>query len=375
MIYYFGYYDCFLNKSEDRIVSPAANNKSSYIIRALAEASNKNIEVVSPAETKKHEFVSGGKQKIDEKTSLKTFASFSSKNKLVRGIGHIFTKISVLFYLVKNVKKDDMVIVYHSLFLMKIVRFLKKIKKCSLIIEVEEIYGDVNNSDKQRKKELEYLQIADGYIFVTEMLRDIVNMDKKYAIAHGTYNSVYDYGLKFDDGKIHIVYAGTFKYAKGVAEAISTAEFLDDRYVIEILGKGNEEEERAVKQQIQEVSSKTKCKINLVGYKSGQDFDSYIQACQIGLSPQYADSKFNATSFPSKILMYMSNGLRVVSVKIPAIETSNVGEYIYYFDGQNSESIAAAIKDIDIKQAYDSRDILENLHKDFVEQLKKLLIG
>ena len=112
-----------------------------------------------------------------------------------------------------------------------------------------------------------------------------------------------------------------------------------------------------------------------MGFKSGSDFDSYIQACNIGLSTQQADAKFSATSFPSKILMYMSNGIRVVSIRIPAVEESDVGDYIYYYDNQNPKEIADVIKSMNFDDAYDSRKILDKLHTNFIEQLKYLLLG
>lgn len=376
MIYYIGYYNCDITRAEDRIVSPAAESKMSYIISALTNVTDETIQVVSPAHTKASRFVKGKNFKLKDNVLLKTFSSFSSKNKLVRGFGHIFTRLSVFFYLLKNIHKDDSIIVYHSLLLMKLVSFIKKVKKCKLTLEVEELYSDVTADESKRKKEIDYMQIADNYICITKLLNDEINSDKPYIISSGTFESIPDLKLSFDDSKIHVVYAGTFDRTKGGAfVAVSMAEHLNEDYVLEILGGGSKSDVEALKKQIDEVSKKTKCKINYVGLKSGDDFNSYIQACDIGLSTQQPDAKFNATSFPSKILMYMSNGLRVVSVKIPAVETSVVGEHIFYYDTQDAEKIAQAVKSVDLKSDYDSRKILDNLHKDFVGELKSLLLG
>ena len=37
-------------------------------------------------------------------------------------------------------------------------------------------------------------------------------------------------------------------------------------------------------------------------------------------------------SFPSKIITYMANGLRVVSANIRSVKSSLVGEYLTYYD-------------------------------------------
>ena len=374
MRYYLGYYSCEKIKDEKRLVAPAAENKMNYVISALLDAKDEEICVVTPAQTTLNKFVKGRKQKISHNVSLKTFSSFNSKNKLLRVLGHIFTRLSLIIYLILNIKSDDHLFVYHSLYLMGIVKFLKKFKKCRLTVEIEELYSDVTQDDDLRKKELEYFEFADSYIYITELLKNQVNTKKPSAVSHGTYKAVSGLDFQFDDEKIHVVYAGTFRKVKGGAEtAVCVAEHLGENYVLEILGKGNEEETESIKSLIDDISKKTKCKINYVGFKSGDELNAYIQACHIGLSTQQADAKFNATSFPSKVLMYMSNGLRVVSVKIPAVETSDVGEYIYYYENQDSQEIANAIMSVDFSDDYDSRQILNKLHCDFVKQLKTLL--
>lgn len=375
MIYYIGYYNCDQIRDEERIVAPAAENKMGYIISALCEATEDCIEVVSPAQTKANRFFRGKKQKIEKNVTLKTFSSFDSKHKLFRIAGHLLTKTSFFGYLLKNVKREDHLLVYHSLVYMNIIKCIQKIKKCKLTIEVEELYCDVMEDTHLRRKELRYLQTADSYIFVTELLQNEVNTEKKAILSHGTYQALPDNGYRFDDDSIHIVYAGTFRKAKGAYIAIGAAEYLDGRYTLEVLGRGSEDEIAAVQQLIKEVSQKTDCKIKYVGFKSGEDFNSYIQACHIGLSPQHADAKFNATSFPSKVLMYMSNGLQVVSVRIPAIESSAVGEYIHYYDHQDAQEVARVIRSVSFDDGYDSRKLLDGLHAHFVEQLRNLLLG
>ncbi len=374
MVYYVGYYNCDLIRNEERVVAAASENKMNYISASLSEAIDGQVEIISPAETKLNKIVRGKKHTISECLTLKTFMSFSSEYKIFRALGHICTRILFVFYVLINVKPDDTVVVYHSLAYMNTFMILKRIKKFQLIIEVEELYADVTDSERLLRKEIKYLQIADKYIFITELVRNRVNMDKEYVVSHGTYKSVSDFGFKFEDNYIHVVYAGTFRKAKGgVYTAIEAAEFLDDNYVLEVLGSGSEEENAAVRDLIFQVSQKTECKLNYVGFKTGEDFNKYIQACHIGLSTQPIDAKFNETSFPSKVLMYMSNGLKVVSVRIPAVETSVIGKYVYYYDCQNAESVAYAIKMASANKNYNYRVILDEIHNKFVSELRVIL--
>lgn len=374
MLYYVGYYNCDLIRHEDRVVAPPAENKMNYIISALSEAEDHVFEVVSPAETKKNRYIKGRKYPLSDRAVLKTFSSFCSDMKVIRGVGHLFTRICFLIYLLSRVGADDQVIVYHSLAYMRTITWLRKLKKCTLIIEVEELYSDVICDEQLRKRELKYLEIADRYIFITELLRKQVNTEKDYLISHGTYRTNPKYSGKFDDGKKHLVYAGSFESVKGGAiSAIEAAAFLDDGFVLHILGKGTKEETEAVVKRIEEVSQKTACKIIFDGYKTGNEFDAFIQSCHIGLSTQQPEGKYNASSFPSKILMYMSNGIPVVSVRIPAVDTSAVKDYVFYYDDPTPQRIAEAIVRAPLDQMGGAAARLDELHRNMVRDLRNFL--
>ena len=69
----------------------------------------------------------------------------------------------------------------------------------------------------------------------------------------------------------------------------------------------------------------------------------------------------------------MSNGLRVVSINIPAIKGSDIGEYMYYYERQTPKEIAKAIKKIDINDDYNARKVIFNLDKKFTKDLFEIL--
>ena len=114
-------------------------------------------------------------------------------------------------------------------------------------------------------------------------------------------------------------------------------------------------------------------KITYEGLIAGVEYIKFIQKCQIGLSTQNPEGNFNNTSFPSKILSYMANGLRVVSIKIPVIERAKIGKYIYYYEKQDPINIANAIKGITLDDKYDGRKIVGKLDLDFGENICKFV--
>lgn len=369
-IFYLGYYN--LPDSGTNFVLSSVN-KMNYICEAL-ENNGYNTEIVSASGAVEKKFCKSKKVKLTDKTTLKLFSSLPRLNRIVSVIDRVILKTKLFLYMIKNTNKDSTVMVYHSLGYMSLVKRLKKLKGFKLIIEAEEIYGDVIGNEKTSQKEYEFFKIADGFIFPTELLSEKVNTEKKpEVIIYGTYHIEKELPKLFSDGKIHCVYAGTLDPRKGGAAAVEAALFLNGDYHIHILGFGNEKEKAEMLNIIDDISKKTEAKITYDGLLSGDEFTSFIQSCDIGFSTQSPDAAFNSTSFPSKILTYMVNGLRVVSIRIPAIEKSAVGKFMYYYDEQTPENIAKAIKSIDFSEEYDSRKAIGVLDKAFICDLKKML--
>lgn len=324
-IFYLGYYN--LPDSGTNFVLSSVN-KMNYICEAL-ENNGYNTEIVSASGAVEKKFCKSKKVKLTDKTTLKLFSSLPRLNRIVSVIDRVILKTKLFLYMIKNTNKDSTVMVYHSLGYMSLVKRLKKLKGFKLIIEAEEIYGDVIGNEKTSQKEYEFFKIADGFIFPTELLSEKVNTEKKpEVIIYGTYHIEKELPKLFSDGKIHCVYAGTLDPRKGGAAAVEAALFLNGDYHIHILGFGNEKEKAEMLNTIDSISKKSKAKITYDGLLSGEEYIKFIQSCDIGLSTQNPNGKYNDTSFPSKILSYMANGLRVVSIRIPAIEKSAVGKFI-----------------------------------------------
>lgn len=371
-IFYISYYSS-PSDAEKRNAVLSAVNKMDYICESL-EKNECEVEIVSASQALEKKYCKGRKEKITDRTTLKLFSSLPNLNKIVSLVNRIYMKAQMFFYMLKNTKRDSTVIVYHSLGYMSLVKMLKKIKGFKLIVEAEEIYGDVIGNPKTVKKEYSFFKIADSFIFPTELLSERVNTEKKpEAIIYGTYHISKKMPKLFTDGKIHCVYAGTLDPRKGGAAAATSALFLNGNYHIHILGFGNEKEKKEMLDIIDDISKKTEARITYDGLLSGDEFTSFIQSCDIGFSTQNPDAAFNSTSFPSKILTYMVNGLRVVSIRIPAIEKSAVGKFMYYYDEQTPENIANAVKSIDLADGYDSRKELERLSCEFTDKLSLII--
>lgn len=383
-LYYIGYYSDPSNESK-RKTAPAADTKMDYIICSMKKIGYE-VEMLSFC-------IDDDRKKIFEKkpgyvikksgTRVVFFTNYTSKYRSLRVVGRMISWLKIRKYLIqKCIDNESKIVIYHSLGLLKVIDLLCK-KKKKFTLEMEEVYADVIGKNRIRINEIKAAHKASGYIFPTEMLNSEINTEAKpFVIIHGTYQmengrncNVFGNDLQTGTDKvIHCVYAGTFDPRKGGgAAAAAAAGFLPVGYHIHILGFGSDEEVKNMKSHVSEIAKRSTAKVSYDGLLTGEDYIRFIQSCDIGLSTQNPDAAFNATSFPSKILSYLANGLRVVSIRIPAIEQSEIGHKLFYYDQQTPEQIAEAILSVDMRQEYDSRSFIEQLSDSFEKELAEML--
>ena len=370
---YIAFFDTDKNASQNRYFTLSAVNKMTYICESINRC-GLAVEIISPAWTRQRSgYYRGVSYALNEATSVRQFASFGARNALLRRLRSYFSLLQMFYYLLTHTRNGEKILVYHSAVLIPWLRLLLLFRNLHFIMEVEEIYGDVSDSRSLTRKEMKFLSAVDAYLFSTELLAQKINTDQKpFLIIYGTYQVEPDRQARFADGRIHLVYAGIFDPRKGGTMAVAAAEYLPDNYHVHIIGFGSEADTQNLLHKIGEVASRTACRVTYDGLLSGEDYVRFIQSCAIGLSTQSPDADFNASSFPSKVLSYLANGLRVVSIKIKALESSSVSDLLYYYDKNNPVELAAAIQQVDIRQPYDSRQRIKTLDEEFTQHLRLL---
>ncbi len=372
---YIAFCDIEKYKSENRSVAPSASNVVKYMADVLSE--NGEVEIISPSRTlNKKGFYKGRKDKISNKIKIVQPPSFGASNPLFRILVILYTKLWLFFYLLQHLKKNEKIVVYHSLSYMKTITFLKKLKNLEVALEIREIYSDINKvSERLKRQEREFFKIADRYIFATGILDEIINTDKKPSlIASGIYKPEKVISEKHDDDKIHIVYAGTLRPEKGGAiSAVKMAAYLPENYHVHILGYGSQENIDMVKSLIEETQREDSATLSYDGVLSGDEFLEFLQKCDVGVAIQNMEGAFNNTSFPSKVLTYLSNGLDVLSTDIPAVSKSGVGEILYYCSSNDPEDMAKVLLGIDVTTPISKKAVLTKLDTDLRKDIVEFL--
>lgn len=352
----------------------SASNKLEYIARAIA-STGRDVEIVSISQVQeeKFKFYLSEKKQVATGVTLRLPFSWGGNRGLVRKLKVFWHLANMFFFLLLNCKRNEMIIVYHSLGYFDIIQWAKKIRKFKLILEVEEVYSDVSQmSEYWRNLEFKMFDIADAFILSNDLLDAKINKHNKPSVViYGTYQVEPKRVEKFNDGKIHVIYAGTFDPNKGGAKAaIMAAEYLPENYHIHICGFGNPEDVETVKNQVTEVQGKSISTITYDGLKKGNEFVEYLQQCHIGLSTQKPEGVYNDTSFPSKVLTYMANGLVVVSIKIPVLEKAAIAAALSFYEIPDGKSLSKAIMKTSLS---DNREIVKRLDYQFKEQINYVL--
>lgn len=371
MIYYLTHY---VPDSESKLrycISPAGQNKSAYFADILSR-SDLDYEIVSWAEVDSdHGFFHSTNMPLGNNGTHRTFWGFGKPNGVARRLQRWLRSLQVFHFLL-SLSRNDTVIIYHSYAISWAVHFSKRIRNYKLILELEEIYQDVVSlSPLTRAFETKCISCADSFILSTRGLVNRIPVSRDYIIVNGNYTVAPKLAEHYDDGKIHCVYAGTFDPTKGGAAAAAAAEFLPSNYHIHIIGFGTPEQVLQLKERINNVRKKCACELTYDGLLSGDDYAAFLQKCHIGLATQIPDAKYADTSFPSKIISYLTNGLYVLSARFPAVEDCEVSKWISFYDKQTPKSIAEGIMSIDISGYNDLRNQLfildSKVRRDFLK--------
>lgn len=371
-IKYIGFYD-LPDALPKRTFALAATNKMDYICDALKRADYK-VHLISPSwfidSSTKVKFYSKSTKQLNDNKKLTLVASIGTSNKWTRNIKIIYSLFWLFFWLIYNVKQNEKILVYHSPWLALPILLAKKIKGFHLILEVEEIYSDVSSLHPYFDKlEQKIFTTADSFLLSTDLLSEKIKTNKNFIVIYGNYNITKDLATPPRDGKIHLVYAGIIDSHKaGAFNAIESALFLNENYVMHIIGFGEVEK---LKSRIEEINKISKCKVIFDGSKQGNEYIKYCQECHIGMSTQNMDGKYLDTSFPSKILSYLGMGLRVVSCYVSCVAKSEIGEQVSYYKEDTPKAIADSILNIDISIISNNKLKIKMLDKKFVSNLKK----
>lgn len=372
-IYYLGFYDSEANAVEGRSFVPAARNKMDYLADAIA-SKGKEVTIVSASATKLDRSFPAKEQHLRHGVSLILFRTLPSGSKYRRIASVVLSRFKTFQFLVTRLGNQDTLIVYHSLAYMIPVYVAHRLRRFRLILEVEEIYADQTKASIARSAlEMLFLRTGDAYILSTGQLSGLVNRKSAPELTLlGSYQEEPRTVEARRDGRFHAVYAGVIDHAKGAFRVVEAARYLGANYHLHVIGFGNSDELALLRDRIHEVQQLTSCNITYDGLLHGEKYAEFLQHCDVGIVAQKNDEDFVNSSFPSKILPYLANGLTVVCGRFDSVTDSVVGRMITYVEGNSPRHLAEAIARA-ARTPTDGRNLVQALDSAFKEDLDTIL--
>ena len=364
-VFYFGYYTNNANPN-NFIEFPGCNTKMSYIIDSI-KYNGIRVKVICLGESFK--FMKRKSLKIDDLEENLFIGT--AKNKI---FSRMYLNLQVLSYLFIKITKDDAVIFYHSLYLLPFFKMARFFKKFKLIIEVEESYFAAWNKPMSWiRREISWLKGADSYLYVNDILANIIDNTVPYIVCYGNYNNSHQYIPKQEKigDSINLVYAGLLSddYNSDVYLAIDSTSLLNDNYKLIILGYGSNE---AITQMLDYIQKKgLSDKVKYLGFLKGEELSMCLQDCDIALNPRVLKDSLSDYTFPSKVLTYLSNGLSVVSTPIKCIQRSKIKNIVKFSNSNKPNDLAMAIEEVSFE--VQTSDIIDILDTNFKKNIRLLL--
>lgn len=368
MIHYLGYYS---DEKDERglNVAPSAITKMNYISSVLLK-NGLDVKIYSPAYSrlKKFKYFQKKTDVIFSNYKIQYASTFGTPNIFLKVIAKIFMEIQIFTYLMFDVGKDDIVLVYHSKAYSLPIRIYNIFRKNKLVFEIEELYAAAWKSKRSSyKNEIKYLSIADSYIYVNDIMDKLFQFNKPFAVCYGNYN------IKIENRSISpfntLIYAGVIgEKDSDVYLAVDIMNYLPLNYKLKIAGYGSENNVERLKETIAEKSN-----IKYYGCLKGKEYEEFLLDGDIGLCTRVLDNDLSNYTFPSKVLVYLSHGLIPLTTNIDCISKSKIKDYVIIAKNNDPKCIASLIIEMDLKNNKSSVEILKKLDDEFSYSLKKLL--
>jgi len=369
-IFYICGYDDYLNNRE-LITQPSCVTKSDYIIQTLIEAGF-NVKVFSVASSMtKKVILKSASRKVNSNLQIYYINNLRKTNIILKVVATLFIYLQVLIFLLKR-EKEDIVLVYHSKRLSRVIFYISKIKRIRLYFEIEEIYSAVfKRSNKEITKEIRTLSRSKGNIVVNDIIHEKLNNKVMNIPCYGIYKHNAKPKLIDKSKPINIVYAGLIGDCYSDAFlAVKTAPYLNSNYSIHILGFGSNDNISNLKKEIENLPNGS-CSVFYHGCMHGKEYSSFLSKCHIGLCIRTLPNIYSDYTFPSKIFAYLSNNIIPICSDIDCVKKSKIANEIYFTSDITPASVAKTILAIDINIIDYERPLTE-LHKNFVNEIKYL---
>lgn len=181
----------------------------------------------------------------------------------------------------------------------------------------------------------------DGYIYLTEAMKEVINPHKPYTIVEGIAN-IDDFMSVPTCEKATpkaVMYAGRLNEKYGILDLVSAFRSLEDENIsLWLFGNGN------CVDKIKECCKEDK-RIKYFGNVSREEVLKYQRQAALLVNIRKDNDEYTKYSFPSKTIEYMASGTPLLTGVLPGIPKEYYN-YTFWIDKFDTGSISKKLKEI-----------------------------
>lgn len=375
-ILYLGYYD----KDEwigRRYFALSCKNKMDFIANLISE--DNEVIIISLSDDTSYSLARGYSRysRIDKNIGLFRLGNSKSRFLLWNFFLYIKKQLKFLSILRKYRNKPSKLIVYHSSssWLHYLMLYILNLRS-NTIIEYEESYSRVpGNGISSLFSDFLARKLFNLYIIPNPNLKAELGSEAHYATVYGDMREPVQTDCIFDEKKwkilnnaltnrlgLRLVFSGSLRPDKGVLRAIRLIGRCPKDFELIIAGRGGDKDLVELENVIGSLDWDVQNRIHFVGELPINELNYVLYHCDVGLCTQDADAAYSASSFPSKIITYLTSGLTVLAPSIEAINGSCFAPIVKVYE--NDEELFEMVVS---KERFDRSTIM-----DYVKSIKSM---
>lgn len=191
---------------------------------------------------------------------------------------------------------------------------------------------------KAREHAVKVQGLADGYVFITKQMVDVVAPGKPFHVMEVLVDTSIVNNTECGNKQKTLMYAGTLYKKYGIDTLIDVYEQLDTDYELWIMGAGDYEEEIKKK-------AESNPMIKFFGVVSREEVMKREQEASLLLNIRNPKDEYTKYSFPSKMIEYMLSGTPVFTTKLPGFP-ADYDEHLYYNEEYTQEGLIRDLKKV-----------------------------
>ncbi len=261
--------------------------------------------------------------------------------------GNLRASFGLIKDLLFNTDRSEVVVLYHSFLWIFLIPLLR-IFRFRVVLQVNEIFYNAGTHVRLAHKLLELMMFRFANAYIVSC-----NATIPFIRASGSNGSILgeipgplvqpflkNRGYLWDN--IRLVYAGVIDNIKNQGAFIAlelAAKLNNSRFEIDIFGFGDQKSISTLESKINVLNKMTMTKVSFKGALKTSELTEKLTSYDIGLAIQGFSASFGASSFPSKILHYLSSGLTVVATGTPAVVDWNSKDIIFVYRKENLDDL------------------------------------